>query len=386
MFNLLLILALLTGWSAPLPQDAEPPAAVVRAVLFYSPSCGHCHYVMTETLPPLVDVYGDQLNIFAINVATPEGQQLFQAAMFYFGLESTGVPFLVIGEQYLVGSRDIPEQFPGLIAYHLANGGVDFPDIPGLADALAPVVSPPSPTADQTDPEPAPVPSDPAQAPAESPTAEESPAAPAVILPPDPWQETPPTVQERLMRDPAGNALAIVVLVGMLAALGVSAFRFRRLPGRALSGRQAWAILALCVIGLGVAAYLAFVETSHTEAVCGPVGDCNTVQQSEYARLFGILPIGVLGLAGYVAILAAWIVNQGAKGRLADYAALVILGMTTFGTLFSVYLTFLEPFVIGATCAWCLASAIIMTALMLLSLPPGKLAYTRLTHNVKRRM
>jgi uncharacterized membrane protein/thiol-disulfide isomerase/thioredoxin len=378
MFNILLILALLTGWSAPLPQDAEPPAVVVRAVLFYSPSCGHCHYVMTESMPPLLEKYGSQLQIFAINVATPEGQQLFQAAMFYFGLESTGVPFLVVGEQYLVGSADIPEQFPSLIAYHLANGGVDLPDIPGLADALAPAA------ADPPGAEPAPVPSDPAQAPAEPPAADEGPAAPAVILPPDPWVETSPTVQERLMRDPAGNALAIVVLIGMLAALVLSGFRFYRLPGKALSGFQAWAIPALCVIGLGVAAYLAFVETTHTEAVCGPVGDCNTVQQSEYARLFGILPIGVLGLAGYVAILAAWIINQGAKGRLADYAALFILGMTAFGTLFSVYLTFLEPFVIGATCAWCLASAIIMTALMLLSLSSGKLAYTRLTHKVKR--
>ena len=34
---------------------------------------------------------------------------------------------------------------------------------------------------------------------------------------------------------------------------------------------------------------------------------------------------------------------------------------------FSIYLTFLEPFVIGATCLWCLSSAVIMTLLYLLT-------------------
>jgi uncharacterized membrane protein len=39
--------------------------------------------------------------------------------------------------------------------------------------------------------------------------------------------------------------------------------------------------------------------------------------------------------------------------------------MVAGGVLFSIYLTFLEPFVIGATCAWCLSSAVIMTLLLL---------------------
>jgi uncharacterized membrane protein len=57
--------------------------------------------------------------------------------------------------------------------------------------------------------------------------------------------------------------------------------------------------------------------------------------------------------------------------------------MIAFGTLFSIYLTFLEPFVIGATCAWCLTSAIIMTALLWLSITPGKLAFTSLFYGEK---
>jgi len=64
---------------------------------------------------------------------------------------------------------------------------------------------------------------------------------------------------------------------------------------------------------------------------------------------------------------------------LLDPAALAgwaLVGLTLIGTLFSMYLTFLEPFVIGATCAWCLTSAVILTLLMLLSvrLPSRPLA------------
>jgi uncharacterized membrane protein len=130
-----------------------------------------------------------------------------------------------------------------------------------------------------------------------------------------------------------------------------------------------------------VAGYLAYVETAQVDAVCGPVGDCNTVQQSQYARLFGVLPIGVLGLIGYLAIAMSWAIARVDKDSLADLATLVLFMMTIFGTLFSIYLTFLEPFVIGATCAWCVTSAVLMTILMLLSVRPAKLAIINISRS-----
>jgi uncharacterized membrane protein len=95
------------------------------------------------------------------------------------------------------------------------------------------------------------------------------------------------------------------------------------------------------------------------------------VQQSRYAHLFGVIPIGVLGLAGYAAILAVWAFGRWGNGRLADAAPIILLEMALVGTLFSIYLTFLEPFVIGATCAWCLTSAVVMTVIMWLVAKPG---------------
>ncbi|MDI6768922.1 MAG: vitamin K epoxide reductase family protein [Anaerolineales bacterium] len=355
---------------------AEP---VVCAVIFYSPTCGHCHKVLTEDLPPLIEQYGDQLQIIAINVTLEQGQALFQAALQKFGLERGGVPTLVVGDHVLVGSVDIPEQFPGLIKQYLVQGGVDWPDIPGLAEAIGAAQVTPTPSA-----VPPTLTAAPSVEPAASVTAAPLPTIASASVPSNSSPglvvigDEPASLADRLAHDPAGNALAIVVLLGMIVTVGRSAIVFPRLISTPLSAWREWAIPVLALIGFGVAAYLAYVETAHVSAVCGPVGDCNTVQQSAYARLFGVLPIGVLGVLGHIAILAAWLVWRFGRGRLTDLAALALLGMTAFGTLFSIYLTFLEPFVIGATCAWCLSSAIIMTLLLWLALPSGRQAIINL--------
>jgi hypothetical protein len=83
-------------------------------------------------------------------------------------------------------------------------------------------------------------------------------------------------------------------------------------------------------------------------------------------------------LMGYFAILLAWLVGRYRQDQLSGYASLALWGMSAFGLLFSIYLTFLEPFVIGATCAWCVSSAILMTALFWLSLAPAKTALSYL--------
>jgi uncharacterized membrane protein len=114
---------------------------------------------------------------------------------------------------------------------------------------------------------------------------------------------------------------------------------------------------------MAVAGYLAYIETQAVAAICGPVGDCNTVQTSAYAKLFGI-PIGVIGMVAYAAMLAVWV-----WGRARDHGLprWLLLAMTAFGVAFSIYLTYLEIFVIRAVCMWCLTSAVIMTALLLVS-------------------
>lgn len=372
------------SWNAPSIVSDD---VVIRAVLFYSPSCGHCHLVITETLPPLFEKYGEQLYMVGVNVSQQGGQILFRSTLQYFGLESGGVPFLVIGDTYLVGSVDIPEKLPGLIEQYLAQGGVDFPPIPGLAEALAA----PQPEEQQT------TPTNPVEL---TPTVEAllaslTPTTQAATVTPVLPTATPTpglvltgsatsNLGEKFARDLEGNILAVIVLAGMLLSLGGAVLWLQR-PIQAKTRKEAsrqtwqWLIPLLCAIGLGVAWYLSYVETAQVEAVCGPVGDCNTVQQSAYARLFGVLPIGVLGIVGYVFIFATWLIVRLGRQPWSALASLGLLVLTSIGLLFSIYLTFLEPFVIGATCAWCLTSAVIMTALFWLSLVPARRAFLELS-------
>jgi uncharacterized membrane protein len=184
--------------------------------------------------------------------------------------------------------------------------------------------------------------------------------------------EPEPSLAERILADPRGNGLAILVLAGMAIVVLRSVARLRSPTRAALRSRIDWLNPLLALAGLGVAAYLSYVEVGEVEAVCGPVGDCNTVQKSEYARLFGVLPIGVLGVLGFAAILMTWGVRRLGTGRAAAWASIGLLALTGLGTLFSAYLTFLEPFVIGATCLWCLSSAVIMTSLYGLAVAPGR--------------
>jgi uncharacterized membrane protein len=55
-----------------------------------------------------------------------------------------------------------------------------------------------------------------------------------------------------------------------------------------------------------------------------------------------------------------------------------VFGLALAGTLFSLYLTYLEAFVIEAICAWCLTSAVVITLLLLVSARSGLRAYARL--------
>jgi uncharacterized membrane protein len=137
-----------------------------------------------------------------------------------------------------------------------------------------------------------------------------------------------------------------------------------------------WIIPLLALAGIGVSAYLSFIELTQTEAFCGPVGDCNSVQQSKYATLCGIIPIGLLGIFGYSLILITWLFGVIGPKPVRAYAKFISWLLSFFGLLFSIYLTFLEPFVIGATCMWCVTSALIISLLLLATTGGAKALWT----------
>ncbi|MCK4825116.1 vitamin K epoxide reductase family protein, partial [bacterium] len=163
-----------------------------------------------------------------------------------------------------------------------------------------------------------------------------------------------------------GNSISVVVLVGMiLAILGVSKNIVH--PSSNIGKLPLEIAPILIVIGLCVAIYMGYVEITQTKAICGPVGDCNTVQQSSYAYIFGIIPIGALGVLGYLIIAITWLFGNFGSIYWLKHSMYIFFVSTLLGTIFSIYLTFLEPFVIGASCAWCRTSAVVMTLLLVYS-------------------
>jgi uncharacterized membrane protein len=104
--------------------------------------------------------------------------------------------------------------------------------------------------------------------------------------------------------------------------------------------------------GVAVAAYLTWAHYGSGSVVCPVGGGCETVQESEYAEIAGV-PVAVLGLIGYVVLLAL-IVWDAPLARLAA-ATLALVGL-----LFSIYLLVVQAFVIEAFCVWCLANDVVI--------------------------
>ncbi len=360
--------------------------SVVYGVFFYSPTCPHCHEVINNHWPGIQEEFGDRLQVLFIDVTQPSGSQIMRGAIESMQISSNGVPMLIIGSNVLIGSYDIPQRAPEIIRNGLNSGGIGYPPIPGI-DAVFE-------TALQT-----------------------IPAAATETEPVTPFY------------DPA-NVAAVFVLVGLVAALALTAIvgirsiaRRQRgtyplrglfsqrmaligaVIGIVLSGSLVlgslqdtitllisgvvlavfailsvhllrstpeqppayWVIPLLVIAGVLVAGYLAYVELTLVEATCGTFGDCNTVQQSAYSRILGI-PVGLIGILGYVAVFALWATKQFSNPRWVDTA---LFAAAVLGVVFSTYLTFLEPFVIGATCVWCLTSAVVMGILLWLTAPAG---------------
>jgi uncharacterized membrane protein len=112
----------------------------------------------------------------------------------------------------------------------------------------------------------------------------------------------------------------------------------------------------MAAFGIGVATYIAIADAGGAAPVCLAGGSgCETVASSSYSHLLGI-NVAIFGIAGY-ALLLLMALLRGDGPRIAGF----MLALIGFG--FSVYLTYLEFFVIDAICQWCVASAVLMTAL-----------------------
>ena len=118
-------------------------------------------------------------------------------------------------------------------------------------------------------------------------------------------------------------------------------------------GRLRAAIGLLALVGATVAAYLTYARYSGHALYCVAGGSgCETVQRSSYAELAGV-PVAVLGLAAYVALLVTALVPGPQAAAVGAVIALV-------GAGFSAWLLYAQLVLIDAICQWCVANDVIV--------------------------
>ena len=124
--------------------------------------------------------------------------------------------------------------------------------------------------------------------------------------------------------------------------------------------------IILAVIGLLVSIYMTIYKVTSNDALCLGSGDCSTVNASRYAEVYGI-PVAVIGIAGYFAILMTHWYEQRDK-FFEKNGPMLIFGLALTGFLFTVYLIYIEFAILKALCPFCLTSQAAMTLIFIISI------------------
>jgi uncharacterized membrane protein len=141
--------------------------------------------------------------------------------------------------------------------------------------------------------------------------------------------------------------------------------------------RMAAALLSLA--GFFVSLYLYLYKIGRIGTLACGTGGCETVQASPFSRFFG-LEVALYGVVGYLVLLV--LSMDMLRRPVAGISSRLLLILSGVGLAFTIYLTYLELFVIKAICRWCVGSAVIITLIFIVALldwrrraaPPGSLS------------
>jgi uncharacterized membrane protein len=141
--------------------------------------------------------------------------------------------------------------------------------------------------------------------------------------------------------------------------------------------RMAAALLSLA--GFFVSLYLYLYKIGRIGTLACGTGGCETVQTSPFSRFFG-LEVALYGVVGYLVLLV--LSMDMLRRPVAGISSRLLLILSGVGLAFTIYLTYLELFVIKAICRWCVGSAVIITLIFIVALldwrrraaPPGSLS------------
>ncbi len=129
--------------------------------------------------------------------------------------------------------------------------------------------------------------------------------------------------------------------------------------------RMTAAVLSL--IGFFISAYLYLYKIGRIGTLACGTGGCETVQLSPWSRFAGV-EVSLIGLVGYVGLLALSLVALQPAVAERGWPARLLAILAGTGVGFTAYLTYLELFVIHAICRWCVGSAVIIICIFIVAL------------------
>ncbi len=123
--------------------------------------------------------------------------------------------------------------------------------------------------------------------------------------------------------------------------------------------------IGLAILGTLVSIYMTIFKLTENASMCLGNGGCSVVNSSIYSEVSGI-PVALVGVAGYLAILAL-LLTENRISLLKQNGPLLIFGLSLVGFIFTLYLVYVEIALIHALCPFCVTSQITMTILFILS-------------------
>lgn len=126
-------------------------------------------------------------------------------------------------------------------------------------------------------------------------------------------------------------------------------------------------VAALALAGIFISLYLTLFKLGVIGELTCSIGSCETVNTSKWST-FLHLPVAAWGLLFYAEVFVISVLGTMPRFENELFVSLILVVESAFGVLFSGWLTYLELAVIHAICIWCVTSAAIVVAILLVSI------------------
>ena len=127
-------------------------------------------------------------------------------------------------------------------------------------------------------------------------------------------------------------------------------------------------ILVLAFLGSIDAGYLSWMRLNNQIVRCADfLGDCQAVTSSRFSEFYGI-PVAYIGFLGYILLFLLSMILLRDTRPVHEYINYLRIAFSFFGFLFSLYLVFLQLFVLHDICVFCMISAFFMTLIFALTM------------------